>query len=125
MVTDSYKFEMIKAMFLLAFHGLLRIGEFTVKKNEHNHTLQMADIQFGQNTISKGYSCVIITFRYFKQSKVHPVVLHTFIHFKPRGFYDTSVLAIQFTIETLLCRATLNGSTPLPQVVAARCPDSH
>ena len=31
-VTDSYKFKMIKAMFLLAFHVLLRIGEFTVKK---------------------------------------------------------------------------------------------
>ena len=56
---------------------------------------------------------------------------YTFIHSKPRGFYDTSVLqyiasnAIQFTIETLLWRATLNDSTPLPQVVAARCPDSH
>ena len=74
-VTDSFKFKMIKAMFLLAFHGLLRIGEFTVKNNEQNHTLQMADIQFGQNKISKVCSYVIITFRSFKHSKGHPVVL--------------------------------------------------
>ena len=73
-MTDSYKLKMIKAMFLLAFHGLLRIGEFTVK-NEQNHTLQMADIQFGQNNISKVCSYVIITFQYFKHSKGHPVVL--------------------------------------------------
>ena len=76
-VTDSFKFKMTKAMFLLAFHGLLRIGEFTVKSNEQNHTLQMADIQFGQNNISKVCSYVIITFRYFKHSKGHPVVLKT------------------------------------------------
>ena len=74
-VTDSYKFKMIKAMFLLAFHGLLRIGEFTVKNNEQNHTLQMADIHFGQNFFSKVCSYVIITFRSFKHSKGHPVML--------------------------------------------------
>ena len=33
--------------------------------------------------------------------------------------------AIKFTIETPLWRASMNDSTPLPQVVAARCPDSH
>lgn len=74
-VTDSYKFKMIKAMFLLAFHGLLRIGEFTVKNNEQNHTLQMADIHFGHKQISKVCSYVIITFRSFKHSKGHPVML--------------------------------------------------
>ena len=59
---------------------------------------------------------------------------HTYIHLfipNPEGsmihqYYKRSLKnAIQFTIETLLWHATLNDLTPLPQVVAARCPDSH
>ena len=57
--------------------------------------------------------------------------VHTFIHFKPRGFYDTIVVQEivtqkrRFTTMTPLWRATLYDSTPLPQVVAAQRPDSH
>ena len=56
--------------------------------------------------------------------------IHVFI-VNPDGsmihqYYKKSLKnAIKFTIETPLWRATMNVSTPLPQVVAARCPDSH
>ena len=59
------------------------------------------------------------------------VYIHTFIHFKPRWFYDTIVVQEivtqkrRFTTTTPLWCATLYDPTPLPQVVAAQRPDSH
>ena len=48
------------------------------------------------------------------------------VHQYIRPVYKNSLKnAIKFTIETPLLRTTMNDSTPLPQVVAARCPDNH
>ena len=74
-IADSYKCKLIKAMFLLAFHGLLRIGELTVKSSDQKHTLHLADIQFIRNKVTQSYSHLVITFRSFKHSNSHKTVL--------------------------------------------------
>lgn len=55
----------ILAMYLLAFHGFLRVGEFTVKPNvDPSKIIQLNDIAFEPNF--KGAYNMILTIRYFK-----------------------------------------------------------
>ncbi|XP_077979653.1 uncharacterized protein LOC144434995 [Glandiceps talaboti] len=46
-ITTRYQQSLFRAMFLLAFHGFLRIGEMTVREQkEHQRVLQRSSIQF-------------------------------------------------------------------------------
>lgn len=59
-----YSSLLLRSMFLLAFHALLRVGEFTVRNPSLAHaTLQLADISF----IHEQHSTVLqVTLRHFK-----------------------------------------------------------
>ena len=68
-VDNKYLMKLFKAMFSLAFHAFLRVGEITVKskgvKNLHNLSLSQIEISLDLK----------ITFLTFKHSKGQPVVL--------------------------------------------------
>lgn len=67
-----YHVVMYKAIYLLAFHALLRVGEYTVRGSERGHTLSQDDIHFSvkNNIIQK----LLIRMRHYKHSK-NPVTL--------------------------------------------------
>ena len=69
-----YQRRMLQAMYLLAFHAFLRIGEISNNKSI-THVLQLGDIQFFQDSRSQ-VSKLEITFRSFKANyNIRPVVL--------------------------------------------------
>lgn len=43
---SKYEETMFRAAFSLAFHGLLRVGEFAISNGEYRHVLQISDISF-------------------------------------------------------------------------------
>jgi hypothetical protein len=58
---SAYDKLLFSAMFLLAFHAFLRVGEFTTRSaSSHAETLQRSDISF------PGTSGVLVTLHYFK-----------------------------------------------------------
>ena len=71
---SHYQKSMLAAMFLLAFHAFLRIGEIC-QNRENSNVLQLQDIQFLQN-VQKQLSHLEITFRSFKSNyNIRPVIL--------------------------------------------------
>jgi len=70
---SHYQHHMLKAMYLLAFHTFLRIGEIALNKSPH--ILHLSDIQLFQNSTT--CPCQLeITFRSFKGNyKVRPIML--------------------------------------------------
>ena len=65
---------MLRAMYLLAFHAFLHIGEICVNKSA-THVLQLQDIQFFQNSQAQVVQ-LEISFRSFKGNyNICPVVL--------------------------------------------------
>ena len=65
-----YKTVMVRAMYLLAFHAFLRIGEMSATRSgTTQHILQLSDVEFvseKQSEVSK----LIITFRTYNHSKL-------------------------------------------------------
>ena len=61
---------MVRAMYLLAFHAFLRIGEMSATRSgTTQHILQLSDVEFvseKQSEVSK----LIVTFRTYKHSKL-------------------------------------------------------
>ena len=68
---SHYQVVMYKAMFLLAFHACLRIGEITSKPGQQ-HNLHMSDVTF-LHLPSSPLDSILITFRSFKHSKPHDI----------------------------------------------------
>lgn len=65
------KAVMCKAMFLLAFHGFLRVGEFTTTaSNDSSHVLQVGDAQFSDDG-----SSLLVTITFYKHSAQQPITL--------------------------------------------------
>ena len=64
---NKYAQKLYKAMLLIAFYALLRIGEFTVKQKNPLHTLNLQDISI-ENNKSDTYTLQILM-RHFKHSK--------------------------------------------------------
>lgn len=68
----NYYHTMYKAMFLIAFYALLRVGEFTTHAKQGGHTLLRKDISFEyEGQTLKG---VLLHLKHFKHSK-RPVTL--------------------------------------------------
>jgi integrase len=64
---------MVKAMFLLAFHALLRVGEFTITNSSQQHTLQYDEVELqSRNSICS----LVVTMNSFKHSHHAPTYLH-------------------------------------------------
>lgn len=68
-VDNKYLCKMFKAMFVLAFHAFLRVGEITVNstKIKNPHNLALSQIEINED--------LKVTFLSFKYSKGLPVVL--------------------------------------------------
>lgn len=74
---ESYYQKMYKAMFLLAFHALLRVSEFTTRGKQLGHAIQKEDVSI---EASKGtLSTMHVRIRHFKHSK-GPVTLSLKAH---------------------------------------------
>jgi len=75
-VTSSapYYNSMLKSMFLLSFHALLRLGEFTITNTSGpHHALQLGDV----SVLSKYYTeSLSITMNSYKHCHRFPTVLH-------------------------------------------------
>ena len=71
-VLHSYmKALLCRAMFLLAFHAFLRIGEITTTAlHDTQHILQVSDTEFSPN-----FDTLNITIRHFKHSNQQPVTI--------------------------------------------------
>ncbi len=64
-VSSPYSSFLFQAMFLLAFHAFLRIGEITVRNLSQSHTIvQLGDVQF--TTLSEERPALELTLRHFK-----------------------------------------------------------
>lgn len=50
-VSTRYEQILFRAMFTLAYHALLRVGEMTVNNNKHEHVLQLSQITLSHDTI--------------------------------------------------------------------------
>lgn len=48
---SQYEVNLFKAAFSLAFHGLLRIGEFAVSNGVHRHVLLLSNVRFEGNQL--------------------------------------------------------------------------
>lgn len=71
---SHYEKVLIKAMFLLAFHAMLRIGEMTQSYDKEGHALQVADVSFEKTPSILGVS---LTFRHFKHyNGKDPIVIY-------------------------------------------------
>ena len=92
---SPYNKWLIKAMFLLAFHAFLRVGEITQRKTE-DHNLQYSDLTW------EGISA-IIHMKTYKHSNNRPVFL--------RIDKQTSRFCPIYTLRTYL---SLRGSCPGP-----------
>lgn len=64
--TNQYIIRLYSAMILLAFHALLRIGEYTLVNSKKPHTLKLSNISFDH---SKVKTQMLINFEHFKHSK--------------------------------------------------------
>ena len=71
-IPSSYDRILYRSMLTLAFHALLRIGEFTVRGNMSNHTLKVQNIKFIQ--CARKPVELQVTIPHFKHSK-RPVTL--------------------------------------------------
>ena len=68
--SSMYQASMLKAMYLLAFHAFLRVGEFTVSANKTSDQV----IQYSDITLTSDK--VLVTVRFFKHKGTrHPVTL--------------------------------------------------
>ncbi len=69
---DHYSIALLKAMFLLAFHAFLRVGEFTVRSQQSTdtNTLQAADCTV--NFTSLNVSSITLTLRNSKHNQARP-----------------------------------------------------
>ena len=63
-VYANYLVQLFCAMFAMAFHAFLRVGEYTTQPTS-SHVLQLSNIQF---TPLKSPKCVIISFSSYKHS---------------------------------------------------------
>jgi len=70
-ISDHFRRTMYSAMFTLAFHAFLRIGEITVQTNEHqnDNLIQLSQVTFFHKHLT-------ITFRHFKHGSGQPYILH-------------------------------------------------
>lgn len=66
MFKQQYAVKLYSAMILLAFHALLRIGEYTLSHSRGSHTLKVSNISFSK---SNKNSEMQIHFEHFKHSK--------------------------------------------------------
>ncbi|XP_021347070.1 uncharacterized protein LOC110454687 isoform X2 [Mizuhopecten yessoensis] len=71
---SPYQYHLLKAMYLLAFHAFLRVGEMTLNKAVSN-VLQFEDLQLIKD--SSGFLCRLeLTFRSFKgHYNIRPITL--------------------------------------------------
>ncbi len=65
-VSSLYDRVLLQAMFLLAFHAFLRVGEITVSSHSANHALLYQDISF--EFVGGKVSGIIISLEHFKHS---------------------------------------------------------
>lgn len=68
-----YRLLLFRAMFLLAFHAFLRVGEFTVTTSNAKNVLHIDQIHF--KTKCKSIVGVLINFKWYKHSKGKPFAL--------------------------------------------------
>ncbi|XP_052226643.1 integrase/recombinase xerD homolog isoform X2 [Dreissena polymorpha] len=66
-IKDHYHRVLLKAMFLMAFFGLFRVGELSLSHNGHQNTISRQDLTF-LYTDSK-LSSAVVTIRNYKHSK--------------------------------------------------------
>lgn len=83
-VIPSYsKAILCKAMFLLAFHAFLRIGEFTITQtNTPDIVLQIQDVVFGP--INRCLQYMVVTITNYKHSDLKPVQIEIPISATPK-----------------------------------------
>ena len=77
----QYERVMYTAMFLLAFHAFLRVGEYTTRSSGSNHAIPRKSIKFSFK--KKQIRSVAITLPHFKHSK-QPVTLSLKVGKKPK-----------------------------------------
>jgi len=102
-VSSSYNRILLHAMFLLAFHGFLRVGEITSSPGTTNHTLQYHNIAF--EVTARKVSGIIITFTHFK---------HSAAHIGTKLFIKASSPPTACPVKALLAYLRLRGSLPGP-----------
>ena len=72
---EGYNYLLYRAMYIVAFFGLLRVGELTFASNDQQHTLQLENVLYDAE--SKGY---LITINSFKFSKGKPATVRLQCH---------------------------------------------
>lgn len=69
-IHDIYMKKCIVAMFLLAFHAFLRIGEITVSsQSSHPGLLRLSDVTFTESDSGKHKPVLRVRFRHYKHSR--------------------------------------------------------
>lgn len=96
---NAYKRALFRAMFCLAFHAFLRIGEITVATVSHPnaHLIQVGQLEFSQGNM-------VLTFLSFKHSQGRPFAL-TISH---------GPVAIHCPVQLMSQYLQLRGSAPGP-----------
>lgn len=76
-IADPYERRLVAAMFLLAFHGFLRIGEITIRPGvSPHHIIQYSDVDIVPDPNDTRVSLLRLTIRHFKHhTSGRPVVL--------------------------------------------------
>ena len=92
LLSSKYDILLFRAMFLLAFYGFLRIGEFTSTSRSNAHVLQDSSITFHR---SQGkITAFTVQFNSYKHSKDRQFALH--ITCKKVGFCPVRALSTYF-----------------------------
>ena len=71
---SNYNITMFKCMFLLAFHGFLRVGEFTLSSNNVKNILQLKNIKL--EYVNRRLTGMLVEFTNFKHSNGKHYTLH-------------------------------------------------
>lgn len=81
-LSQHFKVTLCRAMFLLAFHAFLRVGEMTTTQNKSStQIIQVSDVSFSYTQGHVDSMTIIIT--HFKHNDLHPFTLYIPIQGEP------------------------------------------